>query len=81
MCQGSFYCVSTRKTELHWKTVSLTALPADGRLALMEMKCTLARLIWHFDIALKEGQEEPAYDHITISAGKLQVRVKPRHNL
>jgi hypothetical protein len=56
-------------------------LYAESRLALMEMRCTLARLIWYYDIALMEGQEEPAYDHITISAGKLYVTLRPRHNL
>ena len=45
----------------------------------MEMRCTLARLVWHFDMVLKEGQEEPAYDHITIAAGKLYVNLRPRH--
>jgi hypothetical protein len=44
----------------------------------MEMRCTLARLIWQYDITLKGGQLEPAYDHITISAGKLYVALKPR---
>jgi hypothetical protein len=44
----------------------------------MEMRCTLARLIWHYNIMLKGGQLEPAYDHITISAGKLYVMLIPR---
>lgn len=50
----------------------------DSRLALMEMRLSLARLIWHFDFVLKEGQQEPEYDHITIAAGKLLVCVKRR---
>jgi len=53
---------------------------SDDSLALMEMRISLARLIWHFDITLKDGQTEPAYDHITISAGKLAVRITPRYN-
>lgn len=44
----------------------------------MEMRLSLARLIWHFDFVLKEGQQEPEYDHITIAAGKLLVCVKRR---
>ena len=49
----------------------------DGRLAMMEMRVTLARLLWEFDVQLKdEGQEVPLYDHKSISAGKLEVRLK-----
>jgi len=50
---------------------------SDRSLALMEMRCTLARLIWHFDLSPKEdNQSEPFYDHIRISAGKLEILVK-----
>ena len=49
----------------------------DGRLAMMEMRVTIARLLWEFDVQLKdEGQEVPLYDHKSISAGQLEVRLR-----
>lgn len=46
------------------------------RLALMEMRVALSRLIWHCDFALKDvGQEVPIFDHRTFSAGQLELRV------
>ena len=50
--------------------------PADGSLAMMEMRVTLTRLIWNFDLALKDGQEEPTYDHKALSAGQLLLKVR-----
>jgi hypothetical protein len=50
---------------------------ANGRLAMMEMRVTLARLIWQYDISLKtEGQEEPAFFHRAVAAGQLEVRIR-----
>ena len=49
----------------------------NSSLAMMELRVTLARLLWEFDIQLKdEGQEVPEYDHRSVSAGKLEVRLK-----
>jgi len=42
------------------------------------MRLALCHLIWNFDLSLVEGQPEPEYCHITISAGKLLVRVQKR---
>jgi len=42
---------------------------------MTEMRMSLARLIWQFDMELAEGQEEPLYDHISICATKLVVKI------
>jgi len=42
---------------------------------MTEMRMSLARLIWQFDMELAEGQEEPLYDHISISATNLVVKI------
>ena len=43
----------------------------------MEMRVALARLIWNFDISLKEvGQAEPTFDHRSVAAGKLWIRLR-----
>ena len=52
--------------------------PADDSLAMMEMRVTLTRLMWNFDLALKDGQEEPVYDHKSLSAGQLLLNVQRR---
>ncbi len=49
----------------------------DDSLAMMEMRLTLTRLIWHFDLALKD-EIEPAYDHNSLSAGQLLLKVRGR---
>jgi hypothetical protein len=42
----------------------------------MEMRVALARLIWNFEISLKEvGQAEPTFDHRSVAAGKLWIRL------
>lgn len=42
----------------------------------MEMRVTLARIIWHYDVELKSaGQEVPTYDHLSIASGQLEVRL------
>ena len=47
---------------------------------MMEMRITLAKLIWNYDLELAhEDQEEPTYDHRQISAGELKIRVKRAH--
>jgi hypothetical protein len=53
--------------------------PADDSLAMMEMRVTLTRLIWNFDLALKDGQE-PAYHHKSLSAGQLLLKVQRRES-
>jgi hypothetical protein len=43
---------------------------------MMEMRVTLAKLIWQYDIKLKTvGQEEPTFDHRALAAGQLEVRL------
>jgi len=59
-------------------SASRTCLPfyeINCRLAMTEMRMSLARLIWQFDMELAEGQEEPLYDHISICATKLVVKI------
>ncbi len=47
------------------------------RLAMMEMRVTLSRLIWNYDISLKSvGQEVPTYEHRAVASGPLEVRLK-----
>jgi cytochrome P450 len=47
------------------------------RLAMMEMRVTLSRLIWHYDVELKSaGQDVPTYDHLSLASGQLEVRLK-----
>ena len=44
---------------------------------MVEMRVTLARLIWHYDVKLKSaGQEVPIYDHLSIASGPLEVHLK-----
>jgi hypothetical protein len=77
MRQGGFYSFSIWQNELRWQAVDFLLVCVDIRLALMEMRVTLSKLIWHYDFTLKDvGQEVPAYNHLTISAGRLELRVK-----
>jgi len=49
---------------------------ADCRLAMMELRVTLAKLIWQYDIKLKTvRQEQPTFDHRALAAGQLEVRL------
>jgi hypothetical protein len=44
---------------------------------MMEMKVTLSRLIWTYDITLKSaGQEVPSYEHRYLASGPLEVRLR-----
>jgi len=44
---------------------------------MMEMRVTLAKLIWQFDVTLKTaGQEEPRFNHRAVAAGELEVRLR-----
>ncbi len=50
---------------------------ANRRLAMMVLRVTVAKLIWNYDICLKSvEQAEPIFDHKTLSAGRLEVRLK-----
>ena len=51
-------------------------MATEFRLALMEMRITLASLIWHYDLSLKPGQGVPGYFHRSLSAGRLEVCLK-----
>ena len=63
--------------ELYWETVHPMSYVAHDRLALLEMRVTLARLIWEYDVELNEsGQVKPIYDHLSLSAGQWEVRLK-----
>jgi len=76
MRQGSVDSVLIRQVELYRKIVPfwLYYRVSDHSLALVQMRVTLARLIWNYDVTLKSsGQLEPIYDHRSISAGKLEV--------
>lgn len=43
---------------------------------MMEMRVTLSRLIWSYDITLKSvGQEVPTYHHLSLASGPLEVRL------
>lgn len=48
-------------------------VPADESLAIVEMRVALARLIWHFDIKLREGQEAPMFRHLPVSVTPMEV--------
>ena len=48
----------------------------DFRLALMGMRVILTKLIWEYDVSLKEGQDVPDYDHKCFMAGQLEVHLK-----
>ena len=46
-------------------------------LALLEMRVVIAQLIWHYDFELLyEGQEIPAFNHLNLSSGLLELRAK-----
>ena len=66
-----------RQVGLYWETVvSSGCLGADFRLALMEIRVVLAKLIWQYDIEPKDlGQGEPIYYHKALAAGQLEVRL------
>ena len=50
----------------------------NSRLALMELRLVCCRLIWQFDMSLREkDQDVPAFHFTSISAGPLEIRVKP----
>jgi len=44
----------------------------------MEMRIVLASLIWHYDFEIAEGMKKPVFNHKTISAGELEVRISRR---
>ena len=47
------------------------------RIAMMQLRVTLARLIWSYDITLKNPKEQvPWYSHRAFEAGPLEVRLK-----
>ena len=46
------------------------------RIAMMQLRVTLARLIWSYDIVLKNPKQEvPWYSHKAFAAGPLEVRL------
>ena len=50
--------------------------PNYYRLAMMEMKVTLSKLIWSYDITLKDfDQKVPELDHRALASGPLEVRL------
>jgi hypothetical protein len=42
----------------------------------MEMRVVLARMLWEYEIELAEGQGEPLLNHVNVSAGKLEMRIR-----
>ena len=77
LCQESVDRILVWKVGLYWETVPPRGgLRADCRLAMMEMRVTLAKLIWQYDVTLKTvGQEEPTFNHRAVAAGQLEVRL------
>jgi len=49
---------------------------SDGRLALMEMRVVLARMLWEYEFELAENQRAPILNHVNLSAGELEMRIK-----
>lgn len=47
----------------------------EFRLALMEMRLTLSKLIWQYDMKLREGQGDPGFFHRSLSAGPLEIHL------
>ena len=43
----------------------------------MEMRITICRLVWMFDIKLREGQGVPDLDHRALASGPLEVILTP----
>ena len=83
MCQKGLDSVLLWQVGLYWKIVPPSQLEkADFRLALMEMRIALAKLIWQYDIVPKDmNQGEPKYDHKAVAAGQLEVQlIKIRRN-
>ena len=76
MFEGSLDTLPVWETELYRQAVcDFPSMTINCRLAMTEMRMSLARLIWQFDMELAEGQDEPLYDHISISATKLVVKI------
>jgi len=43
----------------------------------MEMRVSLAKLIWHYDFQLvNENEEVPAFNHRNLSSGRLELSAK-----
>ena len=78
VCQGSVHPIPTWKKSMYWTAVKHYTFGTDGRLALMEMRIVLASLIWHYDFEMTEGMKKPVFNHKTISAGELEVRISRR---
>ena len=43
----------------------------------MEMRITICRLVWEFDVRLREGQGVPELDHRALASGPLEVYSTP----
>jgi len=58
------------------KPYPLATERADNSLALLELRLVLTRLIWQFDMELKEkDQAVPLFNFASISAGPLEIRM------
>jgi hypothetical protein len=77
--QRSIYPFFSRTVELYWKAVyPESSITKWSSLALLEMRVTLAKLVWHFDITLEEeGQTVPEYFHKQLASARFPVRVSP----
>lgn len=63
---------------MHWKTVVPKRIMVDSRLALMEMRVVLASLIWYYEFELVEWKGRPELNHVSMSAGELELRIRRR---
>lgn len=70
---GSFY---VWQVELHWKTVISFVNLLIYSLALLEMRIALAKLIWHYDITLNNGQKTPKFSSLWMTVTNLEIRVR-----
>lgn len=43
----------------------------------MEMRITICRIVWLFDVTLRGGQGVPEYDHRAMASGPLEVILTP----
>ena len=80
MCKGSLDTVFDRKEGMYREIVFQFGILVNYiRLAMMEMRITLARLLWQFDFELMhEQQGVPEHFHRSAASGPLELSVSDR---
>ena len=76
LCQGCVGSLFVWQVELYRKIVARFLSLLISSLALLEMRIAIAKLIWHYDISLVEGQDVPKFSHLSVSVTPLKVRVR-----